>query len=548
MAESKSVVIDVSVKGTGEAINSVKQLKDELKKAQSAALNGDGAAAKRVAELRDKMDDLKDSTKSLQGSGVEKIQNSFGLLGQGLKDFDFDKIKTGFKGVGSAMAAIPIFAIVTGITYLIEHFDELSKGNGVLAKTLRAVGDALSFIGSVIGKVVDYFTDMAGATSDATRALDKQGEAIKTNADKMNAALAAQTAAFDRQIALAKASGKSTVEYEQAKQQAIIDTNLLIAKQIEAFVRAGGELDDEKKKQLTASLDFIANAKVQERVIEETDHKEKLTASKKYSDDKKAQSIKDAEDLYAELTKNEDIIKAQNDARKAEEDKIKLDEQNQRIKSLEDLKNLSYKKDLEEIAAFTDKEAKKTQAEKAANEARLSLTRTALTSTQAVSDIFFNSKLAKLKKGSAEEEQVARKAFNVNKALQLGLATLDGYKAITASLAAAPLAIGVIPNPVGIASLASAIATTGINIAKIASSQFGGGGQSSTPDVGGVTGGGGTPNIQTSTAPTIAPPSRQASTELDENGRIITPKAYVVESEITTSQNRIRTTEDRASH
>ena len=87
-------VISIEVEGTGKAINSIKELKAELKAAQSAALNGDGKAAKRVAELKDKMDDLKDTTKSLQGSGVEKISSGFSLLGQGFKDFDFDKIKT----------------------------------------------------------------------------------------------------------------------------------------------------------------------------------------------------------------------------------------------------------------------------------------------------------------------------------------------------------------------------------------------------------------------------------------------------------------------
>ena len=85
---AEKTVISIEVEGTGKAINSIKELKAELKAAQSAALNGDGKAAKRVAELKDKMDDLKDTTKSLQGSGVEKISSGFSLLGQGFKDFD----------------------------------------------------------------------------------------------------------------------------------------------------------------------------------------------------------------------------------------------------------------------------------------------------------------------------------------------------------------------------------------------------------------------------------------------------------------------------
>ena len=42
----------------------------------------------------------------------DNISSSFSLLGGGLKDMDLDKIKTGFKGIGSAMNAIPLMIIV----------------------------------------------------------------------------------------------------------------------------------------------------------------------------------------------------------------------------------------------------------------------------------------------------------------------------------------------------------------------------------------------------------------------------------------------------
>jgi hypothetical protein len=128
---AEKTVISIEVDGVQKSINSIKELKAELKAAQSAALNGDGKAAKRVAELKDKMDDLSDSTKSLQGSGVERITSGFDLLGQGFKDFDFDKIKMGFKGLGSAMSAIPIFLIIEGIMLLVENFQDIIKFFGI---------------------------------------------------------------------------------------------------------------------------------------------------------------------------------------------------------------------------------------------------------------------------------------------------------------------------------------------------------------------------------------------------------------------------------
>ena len=218
---AEKTVISIEVDGVQKSINSVKELKAELKAAQSAALNGDGKAAKRVAELKDKMDDLKDTTKSLQGSGVEKIGSGFNLLGQGFKDLDLDKIKTGFKGLGSAMSAIPIFLIIEGISYLVQNFNELSQGSGVLATILRSVGDAVSWL-------IDGFTDLIGVTDESTRALEKQGEELVKSNEKSQEALKNTTSEFDRQLTVAKANGESTIKIEQAKQQAIIDRKSVV--------------------------------------------------------------------------------------------------------------------------------------------------------------------------------------------------------------------------------------------------------------------------------------------------------------------------------
>ena len=212
---AEEVVIKVGVDAT-PATNSLKALKAELKAAQSAALNGDGKAAKRVAELKDKMEDLADSVKTLKGSGVERANASFSQLGEGLRNFDFDKIKTGFKGIGAAMKAVPIFLLVEGVMYLVNNFKELSQGTGVLAKSLQ-------FVGKIIDVIVDsiyFLTDAIGLTNSA---LDEMGEKAVENAEKSKAALDAQTAAFDRQMKVAQAAGKSTVELEKAKQKAIID-------------------------------------------------------------------------------------------------------------------------------------------------------------------------------------------------------------------------------------------------------------------------------------------------------------------------------------
>jgi hypothetical protein len=76
------------------------------------------------------------------------------------------------------------------------------------------------------------------------------------------------------------------------------------------------------------------------------------------------------------------------------------------------------------------------------------------------------------KQDEEAKEKRAKRQFAINKALALSSAIIDGFKAITTSLAESPLAIGVIPNPVGIANLIATAAMTAANIAKIASSQY----------------------------------------------------------------------------
>jgi len=93
-------------------------------------------------------------------------------------------------------------------------------------------------------------------------------------------------------------------------------------------------------------------------------------------------------------------------------------------------------------------------------------------SLQNLSDTFFEFKTKNLKKGSAEELAAAKKQFKINKTLQLAAAGVDAAKAVLTSLASSPVAIGPIPNPAGIASLALVATASAANIAKIASAKF----------------------------------------------------------------------------
>tara|TARA_R110000868_G_scaffold279203_1_gene539273 strand:- start:19717 stop:21963 length:2247 start_codon:yes stop_codon:yes gene_type:complete len=149
---------------------------------------------------------------------------------------------------------------------------------------------------------------------------------------------------------------------------------------------------------------------------------------------------------------------------------------------------------------------------------------------QGLSDAIFAHKNKNLEKGSAAELANAKKQFKINKAMQLGGAVIDAAKGIMASLASSPVAIGPIPNPAGIASLAFVGISAAANIAKIAAAKFEGGGGGGSASVA-------APSIPT---PSVAEPTLTGTAGLQGSGtESNAPKAtkiFVVDSEITAKQ------------
>jgi len=538
MADNKTV-ISVEVEGTEKVLNSLQKLKKEYKEAQAAALNGDGKAAQRVAELRDKLDDLNDSTKTLKGSGVERISNSFGLLGEGLRNFDFGAIKTGFSGIGAAMKAVPIFLLVEGITYLITNFDNLTKGSGPLARALKAVGD-------VIGGVINFVTDFLHLTSESERALGRQADAIKKHTEQSTQALAKTTAEYDRQISVMKANGESTVKVEKAKQLAIMETNAAIIHQLLAYKKAGGELSEEQRKQLVASTEAIKTAQTSITVIDIEENNRRKEAYKKRLEEQKAldeKKRKDDEDLFNEALQQG--IKEEEERIKAEEKK-KADYE----KYLEWEKAARLKRDQEEFQEFVEKENQLKKEQEAAAKLKeeyaardFKLTKDSLSAAQALSDAVFSIQSNKLKKGSAEAEALAKKQFNVNKAFNLASATVDGYKSVISAYASTPGGPVIKGIAAGVAGLFAAA-----TIAKIASAKFEGGGSAPSGDTNTSTS-----TMSTAEPPTITQPMAQQpttpGTNFDAQGNVIgggPMKAYVVETEITNKQTTVNRLQSQA--
>lgn len=477
---------------------------------------------KAINETDDKIGGLKDSFNTLRGSGVERLNSSVGLLSEGFKNFDLEKVSTAFKGLGTAMKAVPIFLIIEGIQYLVENFDKLSKGSGLLGTILRGIGDIFTWL---IDKIYE-FTDAIGLTNSA---LDKQGEALETNAEKAKVALEKQTKEYDNQIAAAKAAGKSTVDLEIAKQEAIVNTNKALVEQTIAYVRNGGVLTDEQNKLLTEQIETIKNAKAQENIIKIGADKEAFDKWKEKEDERKKKVQEDFEDYKKKYKETDDYRRKIDDdfakwqheesvkARKVLEANVTADKEGDLV--LRDFKKENaeeVKKKNKEVADAErenqNENQKKFQAyanltiatlngifdmvnQKRANElaqynegkeAELKAVDDNLNAELAKEGLTEEQKTQLKYKAAQEEYQIKLAQYNQNLAIKkkefengkkqaIALALINGAVGAVAALSAVPF------FPMAIIGLALATITTAFSVAKIASTKFDSGGGPPSP-------------------------------------------------------------------
>ena len=370
------------------------------------------------------------------------------------------------------------------------------------------------------------------ARSDANKkAID---DAKKFAADR----LAAQRTIRDIEISLIKEDSDREIVATQEKYARLIEDTIknenltkdekiklqqLYQKQLEAELgkQEQVELDTEKAKQQKLNDQIKANQEAELQAQE--DFYEQYRLQVMSAQEKEVDAVNGK---YFQL-----IAKAE---QQGLDTKILKEQQE---KELADI-NKKYADQQAKDSAEAEKKKRDAQLETANN--ALQIAESSTKAIQAVGDIAFAAKMSKVKKGSKEEEELAKKQFKFNKALQLAGAVVDAGKAITASLAAAPLAIGVVPNPIGIANLVATAATSAANIAKIASTQFnsggGGGGQlPSAPQASSTSTTAASPNVslfgQGNDLNNVSAP-QEAQTQ-------ITVKAVVSETEITNTQQKI---------
>jgi hypothetical protein len=332
------------------------------------------------------------------------------------------------------------------------------------------------------------------AANDRKSANDKARAAReKANADR----LAKEKEAADRQLDLDRTLQDLLVaNIVDTNQRALAQMALQQEREREELIKKFGDnttLQAELQKKQQAELAALQDEQLAARTLKEQEE------IKKASD---LANVSAKAELESKLLQIQESFEAEQ-ALKLELAKLEMDQAllNTELTAGEKLKiEEEYNKKVRELNDETKEHEKATSQEALDRQTEHAMR--AIESIQNLSDTVFSIRMAFLKKGSKEEEKAARQQFKINKMMQLAGAIIAARKAIMTSLASAPVAVGGVPNPAGIASLAYVAAQQASTIAAIAATKFegGGGGNDNSVAPPSITGGEGSTPQATVTA------------------------------------------------
>ena len=545
MAEKK--IIELEVK------NNLGSLKSQLREAQAevaklseqfGATSREAAnAAKKAAELKDQIEDAKALTdafnpdakfkalsSSLGGvaSGFAAYQGALGLIGVESKEVEAQLLK-----VQSAMA------LADGLQSIGEAKDSFIQLGAVIKNqvvaafaTLRGaimatgIGLIVTAIAVLLPKIIEW-ADWTGRArkkqEELNDSLERQQSKIRENRKELERDL-------DFRLRYARALGKSDEELAKIKESNTKKTNASIYSEIEAARKRLKALRE-------ADLGVMASSREEYEELVKNNRKKReaiVQEIKGLTDNIKRNN----EDLLIEQTeqnrKEVDVIVKGSKEKKEAKEREKLEEINtlkpktadeivsEERRKREQLAQINKEANEEYIKDLKKRVEDEEQLEKQVKDQKIRMAYDAFSIIQGVADLFAQGN---------EEDQ--RKAFQLNKAVNIGQAIMNTAQGVTAALSGGGN-LGKVATGLNFVE-AGLIGTIGaLNIAKIANTQFQGGGNN---------GGGNTP---TATAPrTPSFDIIQAQPQMQLGALQQQPvKAYVVSGEVSTAQaldrNRVR--------
>lgn len=488
-----------------QAAKNVASLKDRIQEARETVDLFD--PGKRLQAVTGVVNSVAGAYAGLQGAlalvGVEsedvqkqllKVQGAL-ALSQGIstvldsaKDFQRlgaiikTQVVTAFSTLRGAILATGVGVLAIGLGLLIANFDKVSQA---VLKAIPGLRTFANFIGNITQKV----TDFVGITSQTDRALELYA---KNSANRKTA--------YERELKVLEAQGGQEKKISELRKKIVQeDINVLEAKK-----RNGKQLSDEENKNL-------AEAYNQKLVIQEGYNAKVKTADEK----QKTQAQLDAEQSV----------------------KLFEEEQHRKYEAYEANEKKIYEdrtREAKNADSIIDKIQKQGEKNQMLRMDRIDKAIKGYKSTEVkVTELTENQKFNIISQAVGAAANLIGRNTLAGKALSIAQATIDTY-------AAANLALKTYPAPFGAIAAGTAIAGGLANVSAIVNTQvpqfegFSGGGNVSAP-------------ASAPIAPRFTPPAPTAldSASLNTISNVVA-RAYVVESDITGSQRRIRRIENAA--
>jgi hypothetical protein len=444
------------------------------------------------------------------------------------------------KALNFIMKQNPILLIVSAVAALVAAFallgnaeeDEAAKQERLVAKRKKAEDQLRSEI-DLIKQKQKVSKGNVSQLENELKILQSKGatdEQIYKKEKEINQKRIAELAYIKGYRG--KLTNEEALEYNNLLTQKYVLTNEYNKKnreQAEADAKESGnkrkenysKQKEEQKKQAEELKEL--QKKAEQDLLDEINKiaEIRLEAQKKGAEDRKAKRAKDEQDIYdnqigfleAQITADENNIAAKKDLLDIQKD---LELQNKELTEGEiaaiEAKYRKQKEDLDKQAA--DKEI---AAQKQLKEAKIQTVQNGLATIGSLAELFA---------GKSRASQ--KKAFQVQKAVNIAGATIDTFKAATSAFSSMS-GIPIVGPVLGGVAAAAAIAAGLVNIKKISSTQFegggsGGGAAGSVPSV---------PNVQAANFNVVGAGGANQLAQLSSNPI----KAYVVSGEVSSAQS-----------
>jgi chromosome segregation ATPase len=608
----KVVALEVTAQ-TGQVEQSVGNIRKELKGAKSELIAAQAtfgdyskealAAAKRVAQLKDQIAEANETAQLFDpgnkfaafagalnavAGGFAAVQGAQALLGseseelaktlakvqgalalsQGLSAVadsakDFNRLAAVVKGpviaafttLRGAIIATGIGALAVGIGLIIANFDKLKNSSGIIGKIFRGIGDAIEF---VTGKIEDL-TDWLGITASAE---EEAAARTKAAAERQKNA---KEAAYNAELAIARATGKGVEEIEARKRKEVLKTLETQSLQLRLLKSVFGDSAPAWIGDALANIEVELTKVRTEQKVAEIEQKKKQDSDAKAAASKRASDAKQAAD---ELKRKKDEAEKQRqqelEQRQKLEDELRRERMTEADRELADVQaqynqrvmlakgnadllvQIERSRD-EQIRAIRDKfnldEDNRVIVERKVVGQQIDLVNLRLAAEKASADLRKrlkdeeerqqNERLAAYKDFANNLIDIVGRQSTVGKALAIATATIDTYQAANSALKANYGVFGPVAQVARFVAVAATIARGIRNVRQIAATRV--------PGVGG--GGGGSVSAPNISVPAPIAPQAQ-TTQLDQSsinavGNAAAGRAFVLNTDIQNNQERI---------